>query len=462
MLGGRIMTAPVERIRNWVTQQVENYTLIDALRGRRSRRFGLGMEIPQGPFTYKSQYSPQPLTEEEEAALIFAGAGITGYILADLAYGTGEGGNMLAGMMGRTAGSADSIQTVALFVINDEATYYIKRPQNIPFEQRAELIDLAQKGELVELYRRLRVKIANGRTEIPIQPGINFNINKWSVYAKGGTYFVPVNDLTSVYINGLLEIFEPEMGLYAVDERNLFLPAGLAKWGKRFGGHLNDDFTSGKVVTIQGIEMSFAEALCVEQGGILQNIGLMGQALGLGGFANYARNEYHWLQALGFTMETMSSPRYAGAGWLLSLLVKLIGQSYDFPYAVNLKHNGETLLQSYAPPNYPNMEAAVRAFVDYKFGVNGAWRKATDGSLWKDAPKYAEQIKPPSEIAIQATIDFCTYCFKRYGRFPVYSAPFRTIIGYQATHVDVDFYDQFYHPEALSETQRERFKLWEK
>lgn len=455
------MAQPAEKVRNWVKNQVENYTLFDALRGRRSRRFGLGIHIPQGPFTYQSQYGPQPLTEEEEAALVFAAAGITGYVLADLSYGKGQGGNMLAGMMGRTIASADSIDTVALFVINDEATYYIKRPQNIEHNQRAELIELAQQGELVELYRRLRVKISDRRTEIPVEPGINFNINRWSVYARGGTYFVPVNDLTSVYINGLLEIFEPEMGLFAVDERNFFLPAGIGKWGKRRGGHLNDDFAAGKVVTIQGIEMSFAEAMCVEQGGMLQNIGLMGQALGLGGFANYARNEYNWLQALGFRMETMASPRYAGAGPLLSLLVKLIGQSYDYPYAVGLEHEGETLLHSYSPPYYPDMAAAVRAYVDYKFGKDGAWRGATEGTFWKDPKKYSQQIQPPSAEAIQATIDYCTYIFKRYGRFPAYSAPFRTVIGYQATHVDVDFYDQFYHPQALTEAQRERFKLWE-
>ena len=41
----------------------------------------------------------------------------------------------------------------------------------------------------------------------------------------------------------------------------------------------------------------------------------------------------------------------------------------------------------------------------------------------------------------------------RYGRFPAYSAPFRTVLGYQATHVDVEFYDCFYRPEALTATQ---------
>jgi hypothetical protein len=33
------------------------YPLLDALRGRRSRRFGMGMKIPDGPFAYESHRS---------------------------------------------------------------------------------------------------------------------------------------------------------------------------------------------------------------------------------------------------------------------------------------------------------------------------------------------------------------------------------------------------------------------
>jgi len=40
------------------------------------------------------------------------------------------------------------------------------------------------------------------------------------------------------------------------------------------------------------------------------------------------------------------------------------------------------------------------------------------------------------------------------------SAPFRTVLGHQATHVEVDFYDRFYHPDALSETQRQHTDRW--
>jgi hypothetical protein len=42
---------------------------------QRSRRFGLGFEMPEGPFRYKSAHTPFPLSEIEEALLVGAGAG---------------------------------------------------------------------------------------------------------------------------------------------------------------------------------------------------------------------------------------------------------------------------------------------------------------------------------------------------------------------------------------------------
>src|SRR6266568_4182762 len=73
------------------------YPLLTALRERRSRRFGLGMKMPAGPLTYQSSHQPAPLSEEAEAALVFAACGITGHALADLCYAKGEGGNIMAG-----------------------------------------------------------------------------------------------------------------------------------------------------------------------------------------------------------------------------------------------------------------------------------------------------------------------------------------------------------------------------
>ena len=63
---------------------VWRYPLFEALYGRRSRRFGLGFEMPEGPFRYKSAHTPVPLSEIEEALLVGAGAGFSGLALWDL------------------------------------------------------------------------------------------------------------------------------------------------------------------------------------------------------------------------------------------------------------------------------------------------------------------------------------------------------------------------------------------
>ena len=111
---------------------LEQFSLLTALRERRSRRFGLGMKIPGGPLAYQSIHPPKPLTEDQEAALVFAACGITGHALADLCYTKDGGGNIMAGLVARTIASGDGLQTVALIVTNDQATYLIRRPRELP------------------------------------------------------------------------------------------------------------------------------------------------------------------------------------------------------------------------------------------------------------------------------------------------------------------------------------------
>src|SRR5215471_1641308 len=141
-----------------------NATLFDVLLHRRSRRLGLGMSIPEGPFQYTSSYKPVPLTEDEEAALAFAACGVTGYALADLSYGSGQGGSMLAGRLGRTVASPDAVHAVAVVVTNDSGTWLLKRPQDFAPREFSELARLAREGRLAELYRHSRVQLSAHRT----------------------------------------------------------------------------------------------------------------------------------------------------------------------------------------------------------------------------------------------------------------------------------------------------------
>ncbi len=439
-------------------EQLEQTSLLRALRERRSRRFGFGMKIPGGPLTFESRHKPAPLTEADEAALVFAACGITGHALADLNYAKDGGGSIMAGLVARTIASGDGLQTVSLVVTNDAATYLIRKPRELPAGEIAKLIELGKRGEFTELYRRCRVKIKDGRATTPTEPLFNINANRWSAHAPGTSYFLPINDLTLMYVNGLLEILNEHTGAFILDERNNFLPAGLAKFARSRGGHLEDEPNKGRVATVRQIEQFVTEFVTAEQGMMLQNLGLMTEALGLGGFPNFANHEFAWFQALGFRMQEMPVNRYVGAGWLPSLAMKLLKRNPGIPYPVGLEREGEVLLKPFCPPYFNSMADAVRAVVKIKYGADGIFRSAGHGSAWPRHDEVVQQVQPVSAATIQAVIAYCEYLWSRYGRFPVYMPPYRTVLGFQACHLDAEFYDKFYKPGAVSEAAREDFK----
>ena len=438
-------------------ESLVGYPLLTALRERRSRRFGLGMKIPDGPLAFTSNHSPSPLSEDEEAALVFAACGVTGHALADLCYAPGGGGGIMAGLFGRTVASGDGIQTVALIVINDEATFLVRRPRELSGSAVPELIEFGRQGAFTEIYRRCRVKIKEGRARTPTDPLFNINANRWSAHAPGTSYFLPVNDLTLMYVNGLLEIFNETTGAFILDERNSFRPAGLERFARSRGGHLEDNPSLGRVATVRQVEQFVTEFVTIEQGMMLQNLGLMAEALGLGGFPNFANHEFGWFQALEFRMEQMPASRYLGAGILTSMAMRLLKRDALVPYAVGLERNGEVLLKSFCPPYYRSMAEAVRAVVDSKFGPQGTFC-GNNGSAWANERKVTSQVAPVSEAAIQATTAYCEYLWNRYGRFPVYLTPYRTVLGFQSCHLDAEFYDRFYRPEALGQNHRADFR----
>lgn len=411
--------------------------------------------MPAGPLAYVSRHVPRPLTEEEEAVLAFAASGITGYALGDLCYAKGEGGNIMNGFVGRTIGSGDGIQAVALCVINDRGAWLIKRPRELQPQELVDFIRLAKEHAFTEMYQRGRVQIKQGRAAPPLEPVFNISCNRWSVYAPGTSYFLPINDLSFLYINGLLEILNETTGAYILDERAGFRPAGLKHFARSQGGHLYDDSAAGRVATIELIERLVTEFVTVEQGMMHQNLALMAQTLGLGGFPNFANHEFGWFQALGFRMGQMPASQYFGAGKYLSTLLSLLGKDRPVPYPLGLEVGGDTLLRAYCPPYFESMAEAVRAVVAAKTAAvtavapSGHWREASVGKA----------IPAVSEAAVQATIAYCDYVWNRYHRFPAYLAPFRTVVGFQACHLDAEFYDKFYRPDALSAAQREDFKF---
>lgn len=181
-------------------------SLFDALLNRRSRRFAAGMKLNGGPLAYQSARQPYPLTIDEEAALAFAACGVTGYALAELPYDSGSvagggGGNIMKQFVARTVPSADALHTVMVFVINDEGTWMLRRPQDLPAHEVAGLIQMAREQKLSDLYLRNRVQIADRRVDVPRDLPFVPPFNKWSANVTGTTYFICVNELTALYIN---------------------------------------------------------------------------------------------------------------------------------------------------------------------------------------------------------------------------------------------------------------------
>jgi hypothetical protein len=448
-----------DRSPSTLDHRLGNYSLLDALLNRRSRRFAPGMALNGGALAFQSVRSPQPLTLEQEAALAFAAAGISGYALAELPYATGNvpgagGGNIMKQFLGRTAPSADALHAVTVFVLNDSGSYMLRRPQDFPHDSIAGLVEAAQRRELTALYERSRVKIADHRLDVTRELPFLPPFNRWSANVPGSTYFIPVNELTGLYINVLLSALGEDFNYFILDDRNGYKPAGIGRFARSKGGTLRDDPREGCVATVSYIEAWMAELAAIEQGAILQNLGLMAQALGLGGFPHFAGHPFGWTQALGFRMMEPPLSQIVAAGPVMKAGLKLLKKDVPVPTAVGLESGGKVLLQPFCPPYYSSMRDAVLALVDAKFSpANGVFRDGGRNTAFRDPAAVQAGIPPYTETAIEATIAYCEYVYGRHGRFPAAFGPFRTCVAYQAHHLDPDFYARHYQPQAMGDLE---------
>jgi len=97
--------------------------------------------------------------------------------------------------------------------------------------------------------------------------------------------------------------------------------------------------------------------------------------------------------------------------------------------------------------------------VEAKLGRRGIRPQASE-SAWTDGDQVTAAIPGVSQTAIDATIAYCEYCFARYGRFPVTMSPFRTVLRFQAGHLDPEFYRRYYRPDVLPEPVLRHDEVW--
>src|SRR3984893_19514000 len=130
-----------------------NYPLFDALDGRRSRRFGLGFEMPEGPFKYKSAHAPVSLTELQEALLLGAGAGFSGLAFWDLPTSTHYPRSQPR-VSGRTFPTTRPGGHTTLFWTNDDGFYVLD--DKVAVSKLREVETEAERGKLLDVYRAQR------------------------------------------------------------------------------------------------------------------------------------------------------------------------------------------------------------------------------------------------------------------------------------------------------------------
>ncbi len=114
------------------------FGLIDALLGRRSRRFFMGAEIPSGTFAFKSRHEPMPLSQLEKLLVVAAcGSNTSWHYMIYYAQRYAPFLPNYAGTAGgRTFPSAAGFHTSMTFFTDDDGVYVLDARDASPFAER--------------------------------------------------------------------------------------------------------------------------------------------------------------------------------------------------------------------------------------------------------------------------------------------------------------------------------------
>jgi hypothetical protein len=408
-----------------------SYPLFQSVWDRKSRRMGLGMEMP-GTLEYASPYEPVPLTELEEALLLVAGTGLTGLNLGDI--DPSMGADALVQWTARAWPSSCSNHGTELFFTNDDGLYFLDMWNLVPEE--GEIATLsgkpleAQVDWILGLVERAKVQLEPARAQMPTGlPGL-FVFNHWNANKPGTTLFLPVSNMTLEYINLLFIYFSADYRFTLVDETNGFAPCGLERWID--AGRIDPQRQMG----IVELEQRVLSMQVVEQAFICQNVNLALQAMGLGGwtYTGYIAR---------FALGGMDAP---GLGFRFA----------DAKRGPSVPVGRDGVFEAFTPPYHADMGAAVDAFLEAK------WSQYDPGKpkSYKEPERVVAQIARPDEETVQIVKDYCQYVHDTYGRFPAYLDPMYQRLTCQAQHVDTDFYGRYYPPGAVTEQHLAHFERW--
>jgi hypothetical protein len=415
-------------------QGIKNFGLIEALLGRRSRRFFMGAEIPDGVFAFKSKKEPMPLSELEKLLVVAACGGNTSWhhmIYRGQIYAP-HLSNYAGAAGGRVFPSAAGFHTSQTFFTDDDGLYLLEMRDAPAFAERAG--DGSLNLDEFSAYAKKHVrKIHDGRLQIPSEVPFTEAHNTW-VFNKPSTLLViPVGDLSQHVLLNILYMVQNGLVLY--DDINKCALPGLEQF--------KDIVDIDNTWPITFVEQWSLSELTVELGASCYAGVLMLQAMGLGGWMFNGVDPFAMLGASG-------DPEVPGLGFRYDE-----DDRWPYPNPTGL----EGVMEGYCPPHYPDMRAAVDAVCERKFGPGGPFHPDTPGP-WKDSPKVRSAANAHDDrfkacVSLQAQ-----YVYDTFGKFPGTVPSMFLIMYVQAHHLDLDFYDAFYKPGAYLKTHANHMKQW--
>lgn len=415
-------------------QDMLHFGLLEAIPGRRSRRFYMGAEIPDGVFAHKSRHPPLPLSELERLLVVAACGTSTGWhnMIYRAALYAPHLSNYVGAAGGRTFPSAAGFHTSKTFFTDDSGVYLLEARDAAAFSERRHDGGLDLDEVLNGLRRSVR-KLSGDRLAVPAEPPYMEAHNTWAANGPGTLLVIPVADLAQHVLLGICYLLQN--GQVLMDDIHGRPIPGLERYA--------DMVDVRNVWPISFFEQWSMAELAVELGTSCYAGALMRQAVGLGGWMYDGLDPFSVLgvgkddgvPGLGFRCDR--DGRWA------------------YPNPTGL----EGVMEGFCPPHYRDMRAAVEAVVERKFGAGGPYHAATAGP-WRDSAKVRSAAEVHGErfrecVALQAQ-----YIFDTFGKFPATVPSMFCIMYLQAHHLDLDFYDEFYKLGAYLRTHAEHMEKW--
>jgi hypothetical protein len=410
------------------------FPLVEALFGRRARRFSLGASIPDGPLTFTSRHAPMALSELEQLMVLTAAAGNTGwhYMITRSAHYAPHLSNYSAAAGGRTFPSAAGFHTSEVFFTDENGVYFFATRDAPALAERAAdgALDLEA---LLEVHRSRIRKLADGRLHIPAAEPYMEGHNTWCANRAGSTLIIPVGDIAQHFIAILCFLVQNGYGIY--DDIHREPIAGLEDFR-----HLVDVDNPLPLTFME----QYALTECTAELSTCCYAGvLMLQAMGLGGWMFDGIDRYTVLGASG-------NPDVPGLGFRYDT-----DERWALPNPTGLPG----VFEGFCPPHYPDMRAAIDAFVQRKFGPGGPFNPDTPGP-WKESSRVRGSAQVHSEEFKACVALMAQYIYDRFGKFPGTVPSIFILMYLQAHHLDLEFYDHYFNPGAYLRTHAEHVARW--